>query len=68
MLTATVAADRNEIDNWAPTYLGYGVASGGIGALIGWAADAGRRATESSRVTVSVSPAGRRGVAVIVSL
>jgi hypothetical protein len=33
MLTAAIAVDRNEIDKWAPTYLGYGVASGGIGAL-----------------------------------
>ena len=42
MLTATIAADRNEIDKWVPTYLGCGVAFGGIGALIGWAVDAGR--------------------------
>jgi hypothetical protein len=76
MLIAAVAVDRNEIDEWAPIYLGYGVAFSGLGALIGWAVDAGRSkpavrydrpASESSRVTVAVSPRGRRGVAVIVS-
>jgi hypothetical protein len=76
MVITAVAVDRNEIDEWAPLYLGYGVAFSGIGALIGWAVDAGRskpavrydrRADDSSRITVAVSPRGRRGVAVIVS-
>jgi hypothetical protein len=37
-----LAIDRNEIDEWAPIYLGYGALFGGAGALVGWAIDSGR--------------------------
>jgi len=38
MFVRAVAIDRNEINEWAPIYLGYG-ALFGIGALICWAID-----------------------------
>jgi hypothetical protein len=37
-----LAVDRNEVDEWAPTYAGMAAASAGIGALIGWAVDRAR--------------------------
>jgi hypothetical protein len=59
-----LAIDRNEIDEWAPIYLGCGALFGGAGALVGWAIDSGRskphitfgtRPGKAVRVTVTPS-------------
>lgn len=42
MFVGAVVVDRNEIDEWAPIYMGYGAVFSGIGALVGWAVDSGR--------------------------
>ena len=42
MFVYALAVDRNEIDEWAPTYVGFGVATTGIGALAGVAIDRAR--------------------------
>lgn len=65
------AVDRNEIDEWAPFYLGIAAVTTGIGALVGWAIDAARskpgivfEAPPESSTRVSVRPiCSRRGVA-----
>jgi len=41
MFVRAVAIDRNEMDEWAPIYLGYGALFAGLGALVGWAIDSG---------------------------
>lgn len=47
--------DRNEIDEWAPLYVGAAVVCTGIGALIGWAIDAVR-----SKPHITFEPSSRR--------
>ena len=42
MFLTAFAIDRNEMDEWAPFYLGAIAVSTGIGAVIGWALDAAR--------------------------
>jgi hypothetical protein len=68
MFVYAVAVDRNEIDEWAPIYLGYGVLFTGVGALVGWAIDAGHskppvRFDKSGAETTRISlvPLGSRG-------
>ena len=39
MFAYAYAVDRNELDEWAPYYLGSAAAYIGVGALIGWAID-----------------------------
>ena len=41
MFLAALVVDRNEIDEWAGFYAGAAAVGTGIGALIGWAIDAG---------------------------
>jgi hypothetical protein len=40
MFAYAFAVDRNEMDEWAPHYIGAAAACTGIGALIGWMIDA----------------------------
>ena len=69
------AVDRNEIDEWAPFYLGIAAVSAGIGALVGWAIDAARskpgivfEAPLERRTRVRMRPMySRRGVALALS-
>jgi hypothetical protein len=42
MFVRAVAVDRNEIDEWAASYLAFGTICTGIGALAGWAIDSAR--------------------------
>jgi hypothetical protein len=76
MFVYAVAVDRNEIDEWAPIYLGFGVLCTAIGALAGWAVDSGsskphlrfdRRATGATRVRVAPLLSRQPGLAVVVS-
>ena len=68
MFAYAVAVDRNEIDEWGPIYLGYGVLFTGVGGLIGWAIDA-RHAKPYARfdrpvvetTKISLVPLGSRG-------
>jgi hypothetical protein len=60
--------DRNEMDEWAPAYAAGAAAFTGIGALIGWAADAANSkphlrfdAPSGAQTTVSVRPLYSRG-------
>ena len=69
-LTAFVI-DRNEMDEWAPFYLGATGACTGIGALIGWAVDATRskpalrfEAASRPRATFAVQPLRPRGAGI----
>lgn len=39
MFMYALAVDRNEVDEWGPTYLGIGGVLTGVGALAGWAID-----------------------------
>ena len=39
MFLGAMVTDRNEMDEWAPIYLGMGTVFTGIGALVGWAID-----------------------------
>ena len=43
MFLRAVVVDRNEMDEWAPLYLGGAAVCTGIGALVGWAIDAANR-------------------------
>ncbi len=69
-----LAIDRNEIDEWAPIYLGYGAVFSGAGALVGWAIDSGRSkphitfgASPGNAVRVTVTPSlSRRVVGAVV--
>ena len=59
MFVQAAAVDYNEIDEWAPIYVGVGGALTGIGALIGWAVDAAHskphvRFDASSRATMKI--------------
>jgi hypothetical protein len=71
-----LAIDRNEIDEWAPIYLGYGVLFSGAGALIGWAIDSsrsrphitfGRQSGNTIKMTVAPFLSRRVGAVVVVS-
>jgi hypothetical protein len=69
-LTAFVI-DRNEMDEWAPLYLGATAVCTGLGALIGWAVDAASskpalrfEAASGKRATFSVQPLRLRGAAI----
>jgi hypothetical protein len=42
MFAYALVIDRNEIDEWAPLYVGAAAVYSGIGALIGWAIDAAK--------------------------
>lgn len=68
MFAHAVAVDRNEIDEWGPIYLGYGVLFTGVGGLIGWAIDVkhakpyarfDKPAVETAKI--SLVPLGSRG-------
>ena len=61
MFTHAYVIDRNEIDEWAPLYLGAAVVYTGIGALIGWAIDAAR---SKPHITFEPSPQGKAKVRV----
>jgi hypothetical protein len=70
-----VTIDRNEIDEWGPIYLGYGVVFTGAGALVGWAIDrahskpAVRYDKSSGQTTmIRVVPLGFRGRGVALSV
>jgi hypothetical protein len=76
MFARAVAIDRNEIDEWAPIYLGYGALFTGLGTLVGWAIDKGhskpgirfdRSAAETTKVSVAALGYRGRGVALSVS-
>ena len=76
MFAYAFVVDRNEMDEWAPLYLGAAAVYTGIGALIGWAIDAASskphitfEASSQRRAKVSVQPVylGRRGIALAVS-
>ena len=68
MFAYAVAVDRNEIDEWWPIHLGYGVLFTGVGGLIGWAIDA-KHAKPHARfdkpivetANISLVPLGSRG-------
>lgn len=71
-----MAIDRNEMNEWAPAYLGVTAVSTGIGALVGWAIDRMNSkphirfdSSAEGRTTVSVQPvsSGGRGIAVVMS-
>jgi hypothetical protein len=77
MFVHAMVVDRNEMDEWAPFYIGGAAVSAGIGALIGWAIDAAHSkphirfaAASDGRTKVSVQPvyARGRGIALAVSL
>lgn len=55
MFTLAYVIDRNEVDEWAPLYVGAAVVYTGIGALIGWAIDAAR-----SKPHITFEPSARR--------
>lgn len=67
MFVHALVVDRNELDEWAPIYLGYGAVCTGIGALVGWAIDSGRSKThvrfdaQAPRLQVRVAPLVSRG-------
>lgn len=76
MFVYGLAVDRNEIDEWAPLYLGYGAAFTGIGALVGWAIDAAQsksvrrfKAPHADARSVRMAPllGRRKGIAVAVT-
>jgi hypothetical protein len=76
MFVYALAVDGNEIDEWAPLYLGYAAVFTGIGGLVGWAIDSARskphirfdRASAGAmKVTVVPLLSRGRGVAVRVS-
>lgn len=74
MFTYAFVIDRNEMDEWAPFYVGAAAVYTGIGALIGWAIDAARSKPHitfepSSHTKISVQPLYRqsRGIALAVS-
>jgi hypothetical protein len=55
MFTYAFLIDRNEMDEWAPLYVGAAVVYTGIGALIGWAIDAA-----SSKPHIMFEPSSQR--------
>jgi hypothetical protein len=76
MFVHATIVDRNEIDEWAPIYLGLTAMSTGIGALLGWAIDAANSkphirfdAPADRRTKLRVQPmfSRGRGIALAVS-
>jgi hypothetical protein len=76
MFIHAMSIDFNEIDEWAPMYLGLGAAFTGIGGLIGWAIDSGiskphvrfeRSSNKTTRIELIPLLTRKRGVAVGVS-
>jgi hypothetical protein len=61
MFTYAFVIDRNEMDDWAPLYVGAGAVYTGIGALIGWAIDAAR-----SKPHITFQPSSQRNTKVSV--
>ncbi len=61
MFVHAFVVDRNEMDEWAPLYLGVGAVCTGIGALIGWAID-----TTRSKPHITFEPSLRRATKVSV--
>jgi hypothetical protein len=61
MFTYAYVIDRNEMDEWAPLYVGAAVVYTGIGALIGWAIDA---ASSKPHITFEPSSQGKTKVSV----
>jgi hypothetical protein len=61
MFTYAYVIDRNEMDEWAPLYVGATVVYTGIGALIGWAIDA---ASSKPHITFEPSSQGHPKVRV----
>jgi hypothetical protein len=76
MFAYAVVIDRNEMDEWAPIYVGAAAACTAVGALIGWMIDAAhskphiRFEPSTGRTRVGVHPvsSGRRAIAVAVSI
>ena len=76
MFVSALVIDRNEIDEWAPFYVGAAAVCTGIGALIGWAVDAASSKphirfdpSSGGRTKVSVQPVySRRGIGLAVSV
>jgi hypothetical protein len=75
MFVYAMAIDRNELDEWAPLYVGVAAVCTGIGALVGWAVDIAHSKPHVTfdaswgRMKAAVRPAylPHRGVAVVVS-
>jgi hypothetical protein len=75
MFLTAMAIDANEMDEWAPLYIGFAAVSTGVGALIGWLIDDATSkphirfdAASKANVKVRVQPVVlRRGIAVAVS-
>ena len=76
MFVSAAAVDWNEVDEWAPIYLGYGAVFSGVGALVGWAVDSGRskphvrfdrRSTSALELRVAPLASRRAGVVVMMS-
>lgn len=68
MFIQAMVVDRNEAEEWAPLFLGFGGVTTGIGALIGWAVDAAHSkpdirfdASPMRQTKVSVHPVFSRG-------
>ena len=66
--SSALVIDRNEMDEWAPFYVGAAAVCTGIGALIGWAMDAASSKphirfdpSSGGRTKVSVQPVYSRG-------
>jgi hypothetical protein len=77
MFVTAMAIDANEMDEWAPIYLGFAAISTGVGALIGWLIDNARSkphiifdAATKARQKVRVDPAilPGRGIALTVTI
>jgi hypothetical protein len=75
MFASALAVDRNEVDEWAPIYLGYTAAFTGLGALLGWALDSMhskphvtyRASPSRASVQLMPLPSRARGIALGVS-
>ena len=76
MFLTAMVIDANEMDEWAPLYLGFGAICTGVGALLGWVFDDATSkphirydAATKGRKNVRVDPAiwPGRGIALIVS-
>jgi hypothetical protein len=59
LLLIALSVDRNEVDEWAPLYLGMTAAFTGVGALAGWAVDAAR-----SKPAIRFDAPWRRGATI----
>jgi hypothetical protein len=68
MFVHAIVIDRNEMEEWAPLYIGAAAVCTGLGALVGWAMDAANSkphirfdASFGGRTKVSVQPVYSRG-------